>query len=219
MSRSCKTIITLWVVLLVVFPAIVCLYLDNNSKLYTVFNCIENVSGIILLVTILTYAASIYFVEQTDNNRFKSYVECNQPVEIIRIETEHLKKYRSNELCLNAKYHLLIAYFMNGENENAIALLENTNWLKREKDVLYFRVLVAIYNNELGYARDCFAKLQKSNRGKHHDQITVCERLLSPTDALIEAEDELIHSIYPIVSRLAQRKGWNHSVNSARDGG
>ena len=96
-----------------------------------------------------------------DNTEFNDSLNKKQYKKIIDDLEKKLKYYFEYKLVMNTKFNLLITYFNKGDNNKAIDYLKNNKWYNFRDEVLLFKGIVALYEDNVELFLKCFNRLKK----------------------------------------------------------
>lgn len=152
--------------LLLYLALVLCLIVLNNTIFNENFRITTIITILIIMFVITWVVILIYsrYQNKKDNEEFNDNFNKKLYKKMIDDQEAKLKKYFEYSMVLNTKFNLLVAYFYKGENEKAIEYLNKNRWYSFRDDVILFKGLAYLYNNNLEKAEIELDKLKIKNR-------------------------------------------------------
>lgn len=173
---------------------------DVETSAYRVLKYIDIVLGIILCAAILAYIVVLYVCLIRDKKIMKKAIADREYDSAIEIFEKKSEKYFLGRLIINAKYYLLNLYFLSGQNDKGLQLLYSSSWWTYSKDVLYFKILIELKNEDYVQAEKYFNQLSK--RKYYAEQIRICQRIFDCIQRNNFEDKFYLDSKYPIVKEI-----------------
>ena len=155
---------------------------------------------ILLVVWVVALFGFVFWVSYTkrrDNRYFNDMMTNGTYAEGAAFFKDKAESYALTGQITNAKYNLLLTYFLDGDHENAKNILYGTRWGAFEGNVCYYFVLCAMLDGDMETARLHFDRLKRT---RQQNRIENCERLFAHIEGTEEIDE--MASQFPIVSLI-----------------
>ena len=170
---------------------------DPTGTVYRVCDLGVKVLLVLWMVALFGFLFWVSYTKGRDNRYFNSMMASGSYADGIDYFTRRASSYPLSGQVTNARYNLLLTYFLSGDNEEARSLLQSTRWGAFEGNVCYYFVLCDMLDGELESAR---TNLERLRRTRQQNRIEICERLMRHVEGTEEIDS--MESRFPIVSEI-----------------
>ncbi|MCR5350588.1 MAG: hypothetical protein K6E20_06330 [Acholeplasmatales bacterium] len=169
----------IYTICLLLYGALVVTLIIVNNTVFNNDYRLTTIITILIIMFIITWIFIIIYSKyqiKKDNEQFNDDFNKKLYKKMIDDQEAKLKKYFEYSMVMNTKFNLLIAYFYKGENEKAIEYLNKNRWHNFREDVIIFKGLAYLYNDDLDKALIELEKLKKAERKADYELLnSVCE--------------------------------------------
>ena len=185
-----------------------------TGTVYRVCDVCVKVLLVLWMAALFGFLVWVSHTKRRDNRYFADMMANGTYADGIDYFKRRAASYPLTGQIVNAKYNLLLTYFLSGDHENAKALLYSTRWGVLEGNVCYYFILCAMLDGDMETARTQFERLKRTHQ---QNRIENCKRLFAHIDGV--GEIETMESQFPIVSQIvdAYRRTPKKTVESIPD--
>lgn len=171
----------------------------EGDVLHKVLNIII-IIGFALFIVLLF--VSMFYIDITikkNSIKMKEYIKNNDYDNGIKDFKGKINSYFIGALIVNSQYNLLYLYMLSGKHNEANELAFMYNFRGYEKDIYYFKLLLAVYYGNIAKAKDFLFSLNRLNNRKYYVQKRLSTEMINAIESNNYDSEMFNESKYPIV--------------------
>lgn len=176
-------------------------FFEKDSSTYTLLSHLR--MGLLIALWVGIIAALIVAIIRIkkDNKLYLAALQSKNYGEAIEIFAKKAGTYVLYRLHINCKLYLVSLYLLDNRIDAARALLEN-DWKADRRNVLFFKILVSLYDGNIDEAKRDYANLLKLKSKNLERQQQLAERIFTCIDKNDFSDKFYLDSAYPIVKDI-----------------
>lgn len=180
-------------------------FYDRDSNTYKIIGNVRLVLLFIMIATVIVTLIIMFNRLKRDSDIYTDAVNKKNYVEAIEIFKKKANTYILYRFIINSKFYLLSLYLLDGQNDLGRELLLSTKWGAYEKNVLFFKILISLYDGKVDEAEQQFKLFSKIKSKYFSAQIDICKRMLLCIRQSDFSDKFYLNSMYPIVKDIYDR--------------